>query len=85
MFVEIMEAISAATFLPRDEKRPYVHIAIRKVDTLKLLLMLLWEAKSLDNKKYAALSMKVEESGKMLGGWRGQLSKLNPAKERGEK
>ncbi len=85
LFVEIMETIAAASFLVRAEKRPYVRLAIRKTDTLKVLLMLLWETKSLDNKKYAALSVKVEEIGKMLGGWNGQLTKLDPAKKRGEK
>ncbi len=80
LFVEIMETIASASFLARDEKRPYVRLAIRKTDTLKVLLMVLWETKSLDNRKYAALSVRVEEVGKMLGGWNGQLTKLNPAK-----
>jgi hypothetical protein len=39
--------------------------------------MILWETKSLDTKKYAALSIKVDEAGKMLGGWSGQLAKQN--------
>ena len=77
LFVEIIEAISIATFLSREEKLPWVRLAIRKTDTLKILLMVLWEAKSIDNKKYVALSVKVEEIGKMLGGWSGQLAKQN--------
>lgn len=44
--------------------------------------MVLWETKSLDDKKYIALSVKIEEIGRMLGGWNGQLSKQNsPYKE----
>lgn len=78
LFVEGIETIAAASFLPREDKAPYVRLAIRKVDTLKLLLMVLWETKSLDNKKYAALSLKIEEVGKMLGGWNGQLTKTQP-------
>jgi hypothetical protein len=77
LFVEIIEAISIATFLSKEEKQPWVRLAIRKTDTLKILLMVLWEAKSIDNKKYVALSLKVEEIGKMLGGWSGQLVKQN--------
>ena len=77
LLIEIIETIASASFLGRDEKRPYVRLAIRKVDTLKILLMVLWETKSLDTKKYAALSEKVEEIGKMLGGWNGQLVKQN--------
>ena len=75
LFVETMEAVSLAGFLGREEKQPYVRLAIRKVDTLKLLLMILWETKSLDDKKYIALSLHIDEVGRMLGGWNGQLTK----------
>ncbi len=78
LLVEVMEAAFAAAFLPREEKLPYVRLAIRKFDTVKLLLLVLWEAKSLDNKKYIALSAPIEEAGKMLGGWQGQLTKNSP-------
>jgi hypothetical protein len=76
-FVEIIESIAIASFLPPIEKQPYVRLAIRKVDTLKILLMVLWETKSIDDKKYISLSLHIEEIGKMLGGWNGQLTKQN--------
>ncbi len=75
MFIEIIEAVAGAAFLPRSEKAPWVRMAIRKLDTLKVLLMLLWETKSLRDKKYIALSTPLDEIGKMLGGWNGQLIK----------
>lgn len=75
LFVEIIESIAIATFLPKTEKVSYVRIAIRKLDTIKILLMVLWETKSLDNKKYLLLSVGLEEIGRMLGGWNGQLTK----------
>ena len=78
LFVEIIETIASAGFLGRNEKAPYVRVAIRKTDTLKILLMVLWETKSLDNKKYAAVSVRVDEIGKMLGGWYGKLTKTQP-------
>jgi hypothetical protein len=77
LFVEMIEAIAGATFLSKTEKQPWVRLAIRKLDTLKVLLLVLWETKSLDTKKYAALSVPLEEVGKMLGGWNGQLTKQN--------
>ncbi|TSD02913.1 MAG: hypothetical protein Athens071416_432 [Parcubacteria group bacterium Athens0714_16] len=77
IFIEIIEAISIATFLSREEKHPWVRLAIRKVDTLKILLMVLWETKSLDNKKYIVLSLQIDEIGRMLGGWNGQIIKQN--------
>ena len=77
MFIEIIEAISIASFLSKEEKHPWVKLAIRKTDTLKILLMVLWESKSIDDKKYLAVSVKIEEIGRMLGGWSGQISKQN--------
>ncbi len=86
LLVEMIEAISVASFTPRQEKLPSVRFAIRKGDTAKVLLLILWETKSLDNKKYIALSEKIEEIGKMLGGWHGQLVKQNsPNQTVGEK
>ncbi|MDP2665025.1 MAG: four helix bundle protein [bacterium] len=86
LFVETIEAIASATFLSKGEKQPWVRLAIRKLDTLKVLLLVLWETKSLDTKKYAALSLPLEEVGRMLGGWNGQLTKQNSTPlMRGEK
>lgn len=83
IFVEIIEAISIASFLSKEEKQPWVRLAIRKTDTLKILLMILWETKSLDDKKYITLSEKIEEIGRMLGGWSGQLLKsIRPAQNK---
>ena len=65
LFIEIIEAISIASFSPKEEKRTYISIAIRKIDTLRVLLMVLWETKSLDNKKYIVLSLHIDEIGKM--------------------
>ncbi|MEK7638027.1 MAG: four helix bundle protein [Patescibacteria group bacterium] len=84
LFIEIIETLAVASFLVREEKIPYVRIAIRKTDTLKILLMVLWETKSLDDKKYIALSLKIDEIGRMLGGWSGQLQKQN-SPTKGEK
>jgi hypothetical protein len=86
LFVEGIEYTAMASFLSKDEKLPYVRLAIRKMDTLKVLLLVLWETKSLDNKKYIALSLQMDEIGKMMGGWSGQLLKQNsPATKTGEK
>ena len=86
LFVEIMEGVAVAGFLPKEEKLPWIRLAIRKTDTLKVLLMVLWETKSLDDKKYIALSLKIEEFGRMLGGWYGQITKyLEEIKEKKKK
>ena len=82
LFIETIEAVAVASFLSKDEKVPWVRLAIRKMDTIKILLLVLWETKSLDSKKYIALSFPLEEIGKMLGGWNGQLIKQNSPNQR---
>lgn len=80
-FADALEAIITASFLNQSEKLPFVRFAIRKIDTLKIFLMILWETKSLDNKKYITISLKINEIGKMLGGWQGQILKQNSLKK----
>lgn len=77
LFVEIIEAVAGATFLSPGEKLPYVRLAIKKLDTVTIFLLMLWETNSLDDKKYIALSVKLTEIGNNLGGWNGQLTKQN--------
>ncbi|MEK7567559.1 MAG: four helix bundle protein [Patescibacteria group bacterium] len=85
MFIESIEAISVAGFLQKSDKIPFVRLAIRKIDTIKIFLLVLWETKSLDNKKYISLSEKLDPIGRMLGGWLGQLQKQNSPTKAGEK
>lgn len=77
LLTDIIEAVASASFLVKEEKQGYIKMAIRKTDAIKIFLLILWETKSLDNKKYLALSEKINEIGRMLGGWNGQLTKQN--------
>ena len=70
-----MEATATDSFLNPQEKLPFVRLAMRKVDTIKIMLMVLWESNSLKDKQYIAISEKMSAIGKMLGGWNGQLIK----------
>ncbi len=83
LFVDAIEAISIATFVSREEKLPHLKRAIARIDTLKIFLQLLWEMKMLDTKPYGAVSERVAEVGKMLGGWHGQVTKQNSPAGRG--
>ncbi len=84
LFVEAIEASVTAMFLSKEEKLPWIRLTTRKTDTAKVLLMILWETGSIDDKKYLALSSVIDDAGKMLGGWYGQTrkhleEKRNPA------
>lgn len=75
LFIELIEMSASASFTQKQDKIPYLRTAIRKLDTLKILLMVLWETRSIDTKKYELLSIPLDEVGKMLGGWLGQVEK----------
>jgi hypothetical protein len=86
VIIDALEAMAIASFLSQSEKLPHIRLAIRKIDLTKILLMILWEVKALDNKKYLNLSQPLEEIGRMLGGWHGQITKQNsPNSVRGKK
>jgi len=72
LFTEIAENLFAASHKSREQKLIYLSVASDKLDILKFILQISWEIKSLDNKKYIALSEKLDEIGRMLGGWQKQ-------------
>ncbi len=77
LFVNVIENLSAASFSKPPEKQDFINITIRKNDILKVLVMVLWETKSIDDKKYIILSKRLDEMGKMIGGWISYLQKQN--------
>lgn len=83
-FTEIIESVAIAAFLKPEEKIPYVKLAIRKSDVLKIFLNILWETRSLDNDKYILLSEKLNAIGKDLGGWNGSLVNKTSPNNKGE-
>lgn len=72
LFIETIENVFVAAHKSRGQKTPYLTKASEKFDLLKFLLRVAWDIKSLDNKKYIALSKYLNEIGKMLGGWQKQ-------------
>lgn len=77
LFIEIIEMLTSASFVKKTDKIIYLRTAIRKLDTLKILLNILWETRSIDTQKYELLSLPLDEIGRMLGGWLGQVEKQN--------
>lgn len=73
LFVDALELIFIASYLPRDSKTPYIQKAIGKIDLIKFFLQIVWEINSLEDKKYITISEPLTEVGRMLGGWYRQL------------
>lgn len=84
-FIQTLESILVASFLEKQEKLPWVRKAIISLDTMKFLLLILWETKAIENKKYILLSEPLQKAGKQLEGWHGQLLKQNSPAKAGEK
>jgi len=86
VFLATIEYCFLASYANVQEKMPLLNRCISRVDLLKLLLLLAWEIKALDTKKYIHLSEHMVEVGRMLGGWRRQLVNKTPLpKKEGEK
>ena len=49
------------------------------LDTLKFLISVSWEAKLISHKQYGEIAIKLDELGKMFGGWKKSLE--NPEKK----
>ena len=64
-----MESILLAVGLDKVRKLKILEEASGKFDVLKVLFRMARELKMLDNKKYLSLEAKVQEIGRMLGGW----------------
>lgn len=73
LFLEIAEEIFSAAYASDKGKAKIITKAGNVLDRLKLLLKIGWEVKVLDEKKYAAISIPLNEIGKMIGGWKKQL------------
>lgn len=80
LFLEVLELSFTAAYLPPEHKIVFLGKTISRLDVLKFFLQLAWENKLIPSEKYIGLSGKIEEIGRMLGGWRKGLQKKTPAK-----
>lgn len=78
-FLKILENIFITIYLPKEKKIDRLSLTIAELDRLKFFLQLAWENKCLATKHYAELSSRLEEVGRMLGGWKKGLEIKTPA------
>ena len=69
LFVDTLELLFIANYLPKNQKLPYVLKDSNKLDLLKFFLQLSWEREALDDKKYTILSDRLNRIGGMIGNW----------------
>lgn len=81
-FLELLELLFRSAFaFDKFEKLNLVSEAIGKRDILNFFLQLGWEHKILPPKIYSNLVNRLDEIGRMLGGWKKSLQEKTPAKQ----
>ena len=78
-FLDILELSYTAYFTPKDKKMEKITECVLVLDTLKFLISVSWEAKLISHKQYGEIAIKLDELGKMFGGWKKSLE--NPEKK----
>ncbi|HBU24676.1 MAG TPA: hypothetical protein DEB07_00375 [Candidatus Moranbacteria bacterium] len=78
-YLAVLELTFTAAYLPPDQKIILLGKTISQLDILKFFAQLAWESKLIPTDKFTELSTRLEEIGRMLGGWRkGLQSKTLP-------
>lgn len=78
-FLDLLEQTYTAYFSTTEKKSDRIAACIFTLDILKFLISIAWEGKLISHGQYEMLAVKLEETGKMLGGWQKSLG--NPAKK----
>jgi len=78
-FLDLLELSYIAYFSKKEEKIEKIDACIFALDIIKYLLSISWEGKIISHKQFEELILKLDEIGRILGGWKNSL--LNPEKK----
>ncbi len=78
-FLNLLEQAYTAYFSVREKKAEKIVECIFTLDILKYLISIAWEGKLISHKHCEDLAIKLDEAGKMFGGWQKSLD--NPTKK----
>jgi len=78
-FLDLLELSYITYFTEKDKKPEKISECITALDALKFLISVAWEGKIISNKQYEKVALKLDEAGKMFGGWKKNLD--NPEKK----
>lgn len=76
--LSFIEYILVAVTLPKERKLKALESANGKFEVLKVLLRIARDLKILDTKRYLSLEVKIQEIGRMLGGWMRSFATKTP-------
>jgi len=72
-FLDLLELAYISYFTEKERKNEKITECILVLDTLKFLISVAWEGKLISNRQYEEVILKLDEVGKMFGGWRNSL------------
>ena len=78
-FLDLLELAYIAYFTEKEKKAEKITDCVLVLDTLKFLISVAWEGKLISNKQCEDVALKLEEVGKMFGGWKKNLN--NPERK----
>ena len=78
-FLDLLELSYIAYFTARENKPAKISECILILDTLKFLVSVAWEGKTISHKQCEDIAKNLDEVGKMFGGWKNSLK--NPEKK----
>lgn len=76
-YLDLLELTHTTYFSEKEKKTERLSECILSLDTLKFLITVAWEAKFISHKQYEETATRLDEVGKMLGGWKKSLVETN--------
>lgn len=76
-FLDLLELTYIAYYSERSTKQSKITECILLMDTLKFFITICWEAKLISHAQCEELAVALDETGRMLGGWRKNLESHN--------
>jgi len=73
-FLDLLELTYLAYFTEKEKKASKLSECILVLDTLKFIISVAWEGKLISNKQFEDIAQKLDEVGKMFGGWKKSLA-----------
>ena len=79
MLLDTLGLAFQGRYAPLSKRLDLITNAVTKIDSAKFFLIIGWENKVVDDRKYIRLSEKLVEASKMLFGWKAYLEKKTSA------
>lgn len=80
-FLDLLEISYRTYYSEKDHKLKLLQSAITLLDIIKYLITIAWEGELISHLHFESINSKLQELGRMLGGWRKGLIPANKNSE----